>query len=505
MERRGSGFLVGFLCGLSVLSQISGAQEASVDGAGAGDVGALMGFQKEADSEGVLSGSWNVSVAADHCKWDGILCNGEKRVIRVELNGRRLKGTFAANTLSRLSELQVLSLSSNSFTGPFPSDLASLTGLLQFWAQNSTFSGPFPVFGNGARLQILGLSGNNLTGPIPDLTGLSRLKTLDASHNSFEGRIPSLPSSLAELNLSSNGLSGSFPDFPRNDTSLRALDLSSNNLTGQLPDLAGLNNLKTLDLSHNFFEGRIPPLPSDLGTFNLSYNSLTGIIPTEASRFGADSFRRTFVQTDGSSFLAASPNGPNTTEPPPQTPPAAPQKKSKLSTLNLVFIALGVVVLLLVMVFGLKKLLARREADRAAEKGSGDNEDDSGNKMATTSLEKSERSKLSFMDESQHGYDLEDLLRASAEMLGKGSFGTAYKAVLDSGVIVAVKRLRDAKDMSKKDFDHHMATLGKLRHPNLVPLRAYYNAKEEKLLIYDFMPNGNLFSLLHGKLLKSLF
>ncbi|XP_044365907.1 probable leucine-rich repeat receptor-like protein kinase At1g68400 [Triticum aestivum] len=98
-------------------------------------------------------------------------------------------------------------------------------------------------------------------------------------------------------------------------------------------------------------------------------------------------------------------------------------------------------------------------------------------------------------------FELEELLRASAEMLGKGGYGTAYKAVLDDGSVVAVKRLRDAAPAAastKKDFERHMVVLGHLRHPNVVPLNAYYYARDEKLLVYKFMPNGSLFSLLHG-------
>jgi hypothetical protein len=117
-----------------------------------------------------------------------------------------------------------------------------------------------------------------------------------------------------------------------------------------------------------------------------------------------------------------------------------------------------------------------------------------------------ERGKMVFLEELGGGrrFELEELLRASAEMLSKGGCGTAYKAVLDDGSVVAVKRLRDAAPgsasaSSKKEFEHQMAVLGRLRHPNVVPLSAYYYARDEKLLVYEFMPNGNLFSLLHGK------
>lgn len=102
-------------------------------------------------------------------------------------------------------------------------------------------------------------------------------------------------------------------------------------------------------------------------------------------------------------------------------------------------------------------------------------------------------------------FELEDLLRASAEMLGKGGFGTAYKAVLDDGSVVAVKRLKDASIGGKREFEQHMEVLGRLRHPNLVGLKAYYFAREEKLLVSEYMPNGSLFWLLHGTLQFLIF
>lgn len=109
-----------------------------------------------------------------------------------------------------------------------------------------------------------------------------------------------------------------------------------------------------------------------------------------------------------------------------------------------------------------------------------------------------ERGKMVFFD-GERRFELEDLLRASAEMLGKGGFGTAYKAILDDGNVVAVKRLKDLNVNGKKEFEQQMEVLGRLRHPNLVGLKAYYFARDEKLLVHDYMPNGNLFWLLHGK------
>jgi hypothetical protein len=98
----------------------------------------------------------------------------------------------------------------------------------------------------------------------------------------------------------------------------------------------------------------------------------------------------------------------------------------------------------------------------------------------------------------QMSYGLEDLLKASAETLGRGSIGSTYKAVMESGYIVTVKRLKDARYPTLEEFRRHMHVLGTLSHSNLVPLRAYFQANEERLLVYDYFPNGSLFSLIHG-------
>ncbi|KAK9157805.1 hypothetical protein Scep_004379 [Stephania cephalantha] len=48
------------------------------------------------------------------------------------------------------------------------------------------------------------------------------------------------------------------------------------------------------------------------------------------------------------------------------------------------------------------------------------------------------------------------------------------------------------------EFEVQMEGLGKVNHENIVPLRAFYYSKDEKLLVYDFMPAGSLSALLHA-------
>lgn len=127
-----------------------------------------------------------------------------------------------------------------------------------------------------------------------------------------------------------------------------------------------------------------------------------------------------------------------------------------------------------------------------AEAGTSSSKDD-----ITGGSTEAERNKLVFFDGGVYSFDLEDLLRASAEVLGKGSVGTSYKAVLEEGTTVVVKRLKDVV-VTKREFEMQMEVLGKIKHDNVVPLRAFYFSKDEKLLVYDYMAAGSLSALLHG-------
>lgn len=93
--------------------------------------------------------------------------------------------------------------------------------------------------------------------------------------------------------------------------------------------------------------------------------------------------------------------------------------------------------------------------------------------------------------------ELEELLRASAYVVGKSRNGIVYKVVVARGVSVAVRRLSEGV-WRFKDFESEVEAIARVRHPNIVRLRAYYYARDEKLLISDFISNGTLHTALHG-------
>ncbi|KAF9620380.1 hypothetical protein IFM89_011753 [Coptis chinensis] len=112
--------------------------------------------------------------------------------------------------------------------------------------------------------------------------------------------------------------------------------------------------------------------------------------------------------------------------------------------------------------------------------------------------------KLVFFRNATKYFDLEDLLRASAEVLGNGTFGTAYKVVLEIGNIVCMKRLKDVT-IPEQEFREKIEVVGSMDHANLVPLRAYYYSRDEKLLVCDYMHMGSLSALLHSEQQSFLF
>ncbi|XP_058109529.1 L-type lectin-domain containing receptor kinase SIT2-like [Magnolia sinica] len=78
-------------------------------------------------------------------------------------------------------------------------------------------------------------------------------------------------------------------------------------------------------------------------------------------------------------------------------------------------------------------------------------------------------------------------------LLGVGGFGRVYRGVLPtSGIEVAVKKISHESRQGMKEFIAEIASIGRIRHRNLVRLLGYCRRKRELLLVYDFMPNGSL-------------
>ena len=94
-----------------------------------------------------------------------------------------------------------------------------------------------------------------------------------------------------------------------------------------------------------------------------------------------------------------------------------------------------------------------------------------------------------------------DLLKAPAELLGRGRHGSLYKVVVEGVATLAVKRIKDWS-ISSQDFRKRMEKIDQVRHLNLLPVLAFFCSRQEKLVVYEYQQNGSLFNLLHGMLAK---
>lgn len=110
--------------------------------------------------------------------------------------------------------------------------------------------------------------------------------------------------------------------------------------------------------------------------------------------------------------------------------------------------------------------------------------------------EEGQKGKFVVVDEG-FGLELEDLLRASAYVVGKSRSGIVYRVVAGrgsggAGAMVAVRRLSEADATWRfKEFEAEVEAIGRVQHPNILRLRAYYYASDEKLLVSEFIRNGS--------------
>ena len=84
------------------------------------------------------------------------------------------------------------------------------------------------------------------------------------------------------------------------------------------------------------------------------------------------------------------------------------------------------------------------------------------------------------------------------QVLGRGGYGTVYKGLTKGNIEVAVKRCKTIDEQQKKEFGKEMLILSQINHRNIVKLLGCCLEVEVPMLVYEFVPNGTLFQLIHG-------
>lgn len=431
----------------------------------------------------------------------------------LDLSGNSLSGSIPS-ALANATRLYRVNLAYNNLSGVVPASLTSLPFLESLQLNNNNLSGVIPLtIGSLRLLHDLSLGSNLIGGSIPDGIGnATKLRNLDLSDNLLGGSLPESLCNLTllvELDLDGNDIGGHIPACFDGLRNLTKLSMRRNVLDGEIPATVGnLSALSLFDVSENNLTGEIPTSLSglvNLGSFNVSYNNLSGPVPSALSnKFNSSSFVGN-LQLCGfnGSAICTSVSSPLVAPSPPL--PLSERRTRKLNKKELIFAVAGIL-LLFFLLFCCVFIFWRKDKKESSppKKGAKDVTTKTVGKTGTGAGKGTDTGgdgggKLVHFD-GPLSFTADDLLCATAEILGKSTYGTVYKATMEDGSYVAVKRLREKIAKSQKEFEPEVNALGKLRHPNLLALRAYYlGPKGEKLLVFDYMPKGNLASFLHAR------
>ncbi|XP_057442019.1 receptor protein kinase TMK1 [Lotus japonicus] len=425
---------------------------------------------------------------------------------------------------SGLKSLEVLDLRDNSLTGPVPGSLMSLKSLKGVNLTNNFFQGPMPVFGDGVGVDNIKDS-NSFCLPSPGdcdprvqvlLSAVELMGYPKRFAESWKGNDPCVDwvgiscsdGNITVVNFQKMGLTGMIsPEFAKLKL-LQRLVLADNNLTGPIPEeLTTLPVLTQLNVANNQLYGKKPSFRSGIivttsGNNDLGKDKSTQSPQGPLSPTVPDTKGDTKGETDGNSGNSG--------------------KKSSSHVGVIVFAVIGAVLafcLIGFLVFCLirmkKKKLSRVQSPNTLvvhPRHSGSDNDNVKITVAGSSVSVGGVSDTHTMPGSEAG-DIQmveagnmvisiQVLRnvtnnfSEKNILGRGGFGTVYKGELHDGTRIAVKRMESGVIAGKGEveFKSEIAVLTKVRHRHLVALLGYCLDGNEKLLVYEYMPQGPLSS-----------
>ncbi|KAK9165828.1 hypothetical protein Scep_001019 [Stephania cephalantha] len=492
------------------------------------------------------------------CSWRGVQCSphhdDDSRVVSLILPNSQLLGTIPVE-LVFIERLESVDLSSNFINGSLPETLFNATLLKSLDLSNNVISGKLPSFDGRSlkSLELLNLSVNALTGPIhQNFSSFSSLRVVSLNNNYFSGSVPGGFPSVQVLDLSSNLLNGSIP-FDFDGKSLRYLNISNNRISGEIPPefASKIAANATIDLSFNNLTGQVPESHALKAELLAGNPDLCGkvfknpcLIPSTLSNPPNVSTNTSFPAI----AVMPKPIDSNKTQ-------EQKQSSSKLRPEAIVgivigdLVGIGILSIIFAYVYQLKKKKRKvsstggsedkKEATSKTEHSvfknrattllpfqfpcfnitipSNQSKDDQEVESDTTSSDSDQETDQQFPQhrvenssnankggslvtvDGEPELELETLLKASAYILGAAGSTIVYKAVLEDGTALAVRRIGESGVDRARDFAAHIRHIAKLRHPNLVRIRGYYWAADEKLVIYDYVPNGNLANAIYKR------
>ncbi|KAM3696220.1 hypothetical protein ACJW31_06G021800 [Castanea mollissima] len=451
------------------------------------------------------------------------------------------------------SSLQDLRLSYNNLYGTLPKSFGG-SGIQNLWLNNQQngLSSTIDVLSSMTQLSQVWLMRNQFTGPIPDLSNCTSLFDLQLRDNQFTGLIPaslmSIPS-LRNVSLDYNDLQGPYPQFPSSVTThtldginsfcdntpgpcdpkvttlleiaaafgypiklantwkgnnactdwtfiicdsqgnIITINFAKQQFVGTIsPVFAKLTSLGNLYLNDNNLTGSIPDAftnMTSLQVLDVSNNNLTGLIP----KFG-DSVKLTTTgnpligkNTPSSGSGGSVPSGSNGTSPS-GNPARMGSSGTSILPGMIASIVIAVIIFVVVMLFvSIKCYISRRHRRPTISVKIEVVENPESRSTSVRNIEIS----IEVLKQATNNFNEDNIL-------GRGGFGVVYKGEYHDGTKVAVKRMESAAMGSKgiNEFQAEISVLNKVRHRHLVSLLGCCINEKERLLVYEYMPQGSL-------------
>ncbi|KAH6837173.1 hypothetical protein C2S53_019153 [Perilla frutescens var. hirtella] len=466
----------------------------------------------------------------------------------VWLHGNQFTGSIP-DDIGRLSSLRELNLNRNRLVGLIPASLASMN-LELLDLNNNMLMGPIPKFaaanvsyasnsfclsdpGKQCAPQV-----NGLLDFLHDVNYPERLASEWTGNDPCAGPwwgISCSSGKVSVVNLQKLRLNGTLSPSVGNLSSLLEIHLEGNNLNGRVPaGLAQLRSLRLLNISGNNFEPPLPRFRDGVQVITDGNPRLQRGKPPEQSPSPADEPLLSPSPNKGPESPSDDPSSGDDQPPPKGTPPSSvkstpkspaavnEQKNTSSTKWRVVVIAAAVVgsivFTLLAVLLGFCCLKKRNDSaippssivihpndspDNTTVKISVANgsalEVKSGgggvvSRTATGGLENTQVIEAGNLLISLQV--LRDVTNnfAKENELGRGGFGVVYKGELEDGTKLAVKRMVVASMSNKAldEFQSEIAVLSSVRHRHLVSLLGYSVEGDERLVVYEYMPQGAL-------------
>ncbi|CAI8619954.1 unnamed protein product [Vicia faba] len=450
--------------------------------------------------EGVLPASLSGSSI------ETLLVNGQN-------SNNKLNGTLAV--IQNMASLKQIWANGNSFTGPIP-DLSRLDQLSDINLRDNQLTGVVPPsLMNLPRLQVVNLTNNYLQGSPPMFRdGVGVDNNMDGGRNQFCTNILGQPcSSLVNVLLSvieplgyplkfAESWQGNDPCANKwlgivcSNGNISIINFQSMGITGTIsPTFATLSSLTKLLLANNTLIGTIPkqlttmPLLQEL---DVSNNHLYGRVP---------SFRNGVVLKFG--------GNPDIGKDKPSTYSSygLEESGSKINVVGVTIIILVGLVILLGVVALLTIKFWKRPRDNSSKSTSHhdaimvDHKYQLDENVVHVSVVAGGEGGGALSPTGNMVISIQVLRQVThnfreENIIGKGGFGTVYKGELHDGTQIAVKRMQsgitDTDEKGPNEFTSEIAVLTKVRHKHLVALLGYCLDGSERLLVYEYMPQGAL-------------